>query len=106
MVKVDIGVNYYSWTLTQLNQYLSDYYNIGIDVVEQIFNQMIEVPVNTSQYYYSYYTFLNLRDYMESQLGTMQYQDFDFHKIVLDTGPAPFSIIKNEIDKFISEKDN
>jgi uncharacterized protein (DUF885 family) len=103
MIKCDIGVNYYSWTANQLKQYLNDYYDIDLNTAEDIFNQMVEVPVNVSQYYYSYFSFIELKDYMRSKAGAVKYKVYDFHKIVLDTGPAPFSIIKQEIDRFISE---
>ena len=40
---------------------------------------------------------------MRSELGDSNYSDYDFHRLVLDTGPSSFRILKAEIDKYINK---
>ena len=61
--------------------------------------QLVENPGNYAKYYYTYYQFIKLKDYMEKEIGTSFFKDYDFHKIVLDTGPCPFDILKKRLIK-------
>lgn len=103
LVRCDIGVNYDSWTKQEMSDYLDDYFSINQEGISELYEHLVENPVNTSMYYYSYYQFYKLRDYMRSELGDSNYSDYDFHRLVLDTGPSSFRILKAEIDKYINK---
>ncbi|HHU28268.1 TPA: DUF885 domain-containing protein [bacterium] len=103
ITRCDIGVNYDSWDKTQLTTYLKKYFSINEDGIDDLYFQLVENPGNYAKYYYTYYQFIKLKDYMEKEIGTSFFKDYDFHKIVLDTGPCPFDILKEEIDKNISK---
>ena len=96
---IDIGVNYEGWNLDNTKKYIV---NFGFDasMAENIYNSVIEEPANYLQYYVGYLQFVELRDKAKDKLG----KDFDlkeFNKVILDVGPAPFSVLENKVDEYI-----
>lgn len=95
--RLDIGIHYDGWTLSDTSNYLRDY---GIEddaTVKLLYNTMIEEPALYPQYGIGYLEFIELRDTAKEELG----EDFvlkDFHEFVLNIGPAPFSIIEDRLD--------
>jgi uncharacterized protein (DUF885 family) len=95
--RLDIGIHYDGWTLSDTSNYLRDY---GIEddaTVKLLYNTMIEEPALYPQYGIGYLEFIELRDAAKEELG----EDFvlkDFHEFVLNIGPAPFSIIEDRLD--------
>ncbi|MDF2952378.1 MAG: hypothetical protein K0S18_1961 [Anaerocolumna sp.] len=95
--RLDIGIHYDGWTLSDTANYLRDY---GIEddaTVKLLYNTMIEEPALYPQYGIGYLEFIELRDTAKEELG----EDFvlkDFHEFVLNIGPAPFSIIEDRLD--------
>lgn len=96
---IDIGVNYEGWTLKETEEYLTSF---GFDssAAESLYNSVIEEPANYLKYYIGYLEFVELRDKAKDKLG----KKFDlkaFNKVVLDVGPAPFSILEDKVDNYI-----
>ena len=96
---IDIGVNYEGWDLDATKSYIT---NFGYDssIAENIYNSVIEDPANYLQYYVGYLQFVELRDKAKDKLG----KDFDlkkFNKVILDVGPAPFSVLEDKVNKYI-----
>lgn len=99
--RVEIGVNYEGWTLEETEDYLSD---IGMDgsVAEDIMNYVIAEPVNYQMYCTGWLEFEELRTYAQEKLGD-RFDETKFHEVLLTTGPAPFSVVRQQVEAYIKE---
>lgn len=100
---MDIGVNYDCWTKEELVSFLKDY---GIDdkeVAENAYNIVVDDPGNYLQYVVGYLSFIDLRNTAKKELRK-KYDQKEFHTFLLDMGPAPFSVIKKYLKKWIKDK--
>ena len=97
--RVDIGINYEGWNIEECERFLGKYFNLDTIDVEDIYYDMLEVPTNYLQYYYSYYQIIDLQEDFKEMMGN-EYSDYLFHKIYLDTGPASFAILALEYQKY------
>lgn len=98
----DIGINYKGWDKMELKKYLDDFGMGENSLVNELSELVISNPANYLQYYVSYLEFWNLRCKAKQALGS----DFDskeFHRVVLDCGPAPFGVIEQQVDEYIEE---
>lgn len=98
----DIGINYEGWSKEDTVKFCKD---AGVDEssATKIFQTLVEEPALYLRYFESYMEFLELRDRAEDELG----DDFDikeFHKFILETGPAQFEIIDEWMDKWIKDQ--
>lgn len=101
---LDIQVNYYGWTRDQVAEYLGNYYDVeGSDVVNNMYYAVIENPTNYLEYYVGYLEIENLRQKAEKKLGS-RFDLKDFHKFILDIGPAPFDVIQNYFNSWLLSK--
>lgn len=98
---VDIGVNHKNWNKNKISTYLEDYGMGGKETVDQLYTLVVEDPGNYLQYYVSYLEFWNLRCKAKAQLKD-QFDLKAFHKVILDCGPAPFSVMETQVDKYIN----
>ena len=72
------------------------------DTVTWLYEAVVAEPSNYLSYYIGYKEFEALRAEAEEALGT----DFDpvsFHEFILTTGPAPFDLIREQMDVWISQ---
>jgi len=99
--RIDIGVNYEGWTIEDTKKYLTD---LGFDssVADSIFTSVTQEPANYLKYYIGYLEFNATKGYAQKQLGD-KFVLKDFNKVLLDVGPAPFSVIRKQVEKYISE---
>lgn len=100
--RVDMGVHYDGWSLADTANYLKSYI-ADPDTIRLLYNTIIEEPALYPQYGIGYLEFLNLRNTAEESLG----KDFvlkDFHKFILDIGPAQFDVIADRMENWITEK--
>jgi uncharacterized protein (DUF885 family) len=89
-VIVDILVNYYGYSVVELEQYLADNALPTLTNAQAAFKSVIEYPTNAATYYYSYRKFIELRaDYKGS--------DMQFHTAVLAAGPMSFELLRKTI---------
>lgn len=89
----DIGIHYYGWTKEDMLEFWSGYGITNTDIINEITQLIHSEPGNYLKYYVGYIEFLELLDYVQSELG----DDFslkEFHRTVLDIGPAPFTILE------------
>ena len=63
------------------------------DTARNIYKIIVEEPANYLKYYVGYLEFLDLRDEAENDLGD-RFLLKNFHAFVLQTGPAPFEVLK------------
>ena len=70
------------------------------DAAQDLYDMMVEEPGYYPQYFVGYLEFMELRDYVMNELGS----DFDevaYHKVILETGPCDFDILRKQVDKYI-----
>lgn len=100
--RVDMGVNYQGWTREETTEYMNQFGMGDEDTVTWLYEAVVAEPSNYLSYYIGYKEFEALRTEAEEALGT----DFDpvsFHEFILTTGPAPFDLIREQMDVWISQ---
>ena len=91
---MDLNINYYGWNKVQTEDYLKQYFDVGQgDVVETIYQAMKNAPSNYMAYYVGYLEIIKMRDRAQTELKD-RFQIKEFHRFLLDMGPAPFTVIE------------
>lgn len=91
--QIDVGVNYDGWSFKDTCEFLMKYGIEDRDTARNIYKIIVEEPANYLKYYVGYLEFLDLRDEAENDLGD-RFLLKNFHAFVLQTGPAPFEVLK------------
>lgn len=95
--RLDMGIHYDGWTLEQTNEFLQDFIpGITIDKVQAVYEQIIEVPNNMQMYFFSYFKIKDLRTKVQ-ELSGENFNYIDFHKHILDCGPAPLKYVEEYV---------
>lgn len=101
--RLDMGIHYEGWdadqVLTCLNKYSDNY---SIETAEAILKQLIEIPTNSQIYFFTYFKILDMRERVSAALGE-NFNELEFHKLILDCGPIPLRFVENVVDKYIEE---
>lgn len=93
---LDININYFGWTKDDLRTYMTKNYSITDEaVIDDLFYTMVENPTNYLKYYIGYLEISNMASTAKKKRGDA-FKLKDFHKFILDVGPAPFDVIKEE----------
>ena len=93
---LDIKIHEYGWTLAQVTQSLHRFGIASDDTCKEIYQYIIENPANYLKYYLGYLNFMDLRDLAEKKAGD-KFDKKEFHRFVLETGPAPFPVIEKYV---------
>lgn len=101
--RLDIGINYEGWTLSETADYLKDFGLTKSTTVDLLYTTMIEEPALYPQYGVGYLEILNLRDKAKEALGD-NFNLKEFHTFLLDIGPAQFDIIENRMNTWIKNQ--
>ena len=88
---MDLAVHYYGFTRSQVASYLGNF-GFQSSSAHALYDALLEAPANYLKYYLGYLTFLDLRDAYREQQGE-RFSLRDFHRKVLEIGPAPFPIV-------------
>ena len=94
----DMGIHYDGWSVTDTVRFFSDYGINDANAVQSVYELIIESPANYLKYYIGYLKFYELKKEMADALGN-QFSQKEFHRAVLDVGPAPFEIVYDEVEK-------
>ena len=101
---LDLNINYFGWDENQTREYLSDYYDVeNSNIVSEIYQTLIENPGYYLTYYVGYMEFCEMREQAEKELGD-KFDAKEFHKLMLDIGPAPFSVIRSRLETWLLTK--
>ncbi len=92
----DIGIHYEGWTLTDTVAFFKEYGLTDASTVEDIYNLIIGDPGNYLKYYIGYVEFLELKKYAIEKWGN-KFTQQEFHRVVLETGPVPFELLRKTI---------
>ncbi len=96
---LDLYIHYYGWDMETTADYLGEI--MGIDdeeLVESVYRQIVGNPGNYMKYYLGYLKIADMRKEAEETLGE-EFRELEFHKFLLDMGPAPFDIIEKYFEK-------
>ena len=94
----DMGIHYDGWSVTDTGRFFSDYGINDPNAVQSVYKLIIGSPANYLKYYIGYLKFYELKKEMADALGN-QFSQKEFHRAVLDVGPAPFEIVYDEVEK-------
>ena len=94
----DMGIHYDGWSVTDTVRFFSDYGINDPNAVQSVYKLIIGSPANYLKYYIGYLKFYELKKEMADALGN-QFSQKEFHRAVLDVGPAPFEIVYDEVKK-------
>lgn len=94
----DMGIHYDGWSVTDTVRFFSDYGINDANAVQSVYELIIGSPANYLKYYIGYLKFYELKKEMADTLGN-QFSQKEFHRAVLDVGPAPFEIVYDEVEK-------
>lgn len=94
----DMGIHYDGWSVTDTVRFFSDYGINDPNAVQSVYKLIIGSPANYLKYYIGYLKFYELKKEMADALGN-QFSQKEFHRAVLDVGPAPFKIVYDEVEK-------
>lgn len=94
----DMGIHYDGWSVTDTVRFFSDYGINDPNAVQSVYKLIIGNPANYLKYYIGYLKFYELKKEMADAMGN-QFSQKEFHRAVLDVGPAPFEIVYDEVEK-------
>ena len=86
----DIGIHYDGWDLTDTIEHFCSYGIEDKETISEIYKMILGNPANYLSYYIGYVEILELKKEFEGS-------QMDFHKRLLEIGPAPFGIIKERL---------
>ena len=92
----DIGIHYGGWNLERTIQFFNTYGIEDATVIQEIYKIIISDPANYLAYYVGYLEILDLKREVMKQEGD-HFAQKDFHKHLLDVGPAPFEIVRKQL---------
>ena len=96
---LDISIHYYGATYEDAHETLCTF---GIDdpqTTREIYDYIVNSPGNYLQYYVGYLEITECRDLARLKWKD-HYSDYNFHKFLLDFGPADFETIKDAIREY------
>ena len=94
----DMGIHYDGWSVTDTVRFFSDYGINDPNAVQSVYKLIIGSPANYLKYYIGYLKFYELKKEMADAMGN-QFSQKEFHRAVLDVGPAPFEIVYDKVEK-------
>lgn len=94
--RTDIGIHYDGWSLQDTVKFFSKYGIKDEKVIGEIYELIVSTPANYLKYYIGYVEFLELKKEVADKKGK-NFSQKEFHKAVLDLGPAPFSVVRKYI---------
>ncbi len=97
----DIGLHYMGWSAEDMYNFWASYGIDDINTINEITQLILSEPGNYLKYYVGYLGFLDLQAYAKELLGS-DYSMTEFHRTILDIGPAPFSILEKYFEKYYS----
>ena len=91
--RVDLGIHYEGWDLTQTGEFIRQYLDFDDSTIQELYEAVLYNPTNYMIYGIGMDEITQMRETMEEHLDDA-FDIKDFHKQLLDLGPAPFSILK------------
>ena len=94
----DIGIHYDGWSREDAIAFYKKYGIGDEDNINRIYDLILGSPGNYLKYYVGYVEFLELKKDWVKEYGSQASQK-EFHKAVLNVGPAPFKVVEKYIGR-------
>ena len=101
--QTDIGVNALGWGKAGAASYLKGFGITDPAAVDEIYQMVTADPLSYLPYCLGYIEILSLLDEAERSLGE-DFELVEFHRFMLDIGPAPFPLIRERMQGWIEEQ--
>jgi len=101
--KVDLGINYYGWTLDATTKFLTKYGFSDQSIAKEMYESMIAEPCNYPKYSIGCIAFMELKNTAQTELGD-KFNVKDFHKFLMDLGPVQFDIVEQKLQLWIANQ--
>ena len=95
---LDLSIHGQGWNLQTTADTLAVFGITDSDTCQEVFQYIVENPANYLKYYLGYLNFMDLREEVQETEGS-SFQPKEFHKNLLDIGPAPFPVVKKYLFK-------
>lgn len=97
--RADIGIHYEGWTKDKAVSYINQF--CGDEKTStKIYETLLEEPVIYLPYAVGYLEIMELKEKAQAELGD-NFNNKEFHKFLLDIGPAQFGVIEDHIEDWL-----
>lgn len=93
---LDIMIHYENMPYNQVHKMLCNFGITSPESTAAIYEYIVEEPTNYLKYYLGYLELLSLREEARALWGD-DYSAMNFHKFILDYGPAEFSTLREQL---------
>ncbi|HHV09714.1 MAG TPA: DUF885 domain-containing protein [Clostridiales bacterium] len=100
--RADIGIHYEGWKEKEVVAYVTNFISDEAKA-KKIYATLLEEPAIYLPYAVGYLEIMELRKQAKDHLQE-RFVAKDFHKFLLDIGPAPFGIIQDQLDEWLAKK--
>ena len=77
--------------------FMSNYFSVeSVESIQAAYNQLVEIPTNYQQYFFTYLKICDMYDTVNNKLGS-NFNAKEFHKYILDCGPAPLRFVEEVV---------
>lgn len=97
----EIGIHSSGWTKSDTVSFWSEY-GISDSIAEEIYLDIVAEPGSYLPYCIGYLEIMDLKAEAEKSLGTA-FSPLEFHTFLLNLGSAPFDVIHDRMEQWISE---
>lgn len=98
---LDIMIHYENTSYNQIHKTLAGFGITSPTSTSAIYKYIVEEPTNYLKYYLGYLEILALQEQAHTLWGD-SYTDYDFHKFLLDYGPADFTTLQEQLNSISS----
>lgn len=102
---LDIMIHYENTPYNQVHKTLSGFGITSPTSTSAIYEYIAEEPTNYLKYYLGYLEILSLQEEAHTLWGN-DYTLYDFHKFLLDYGPADFATLQKQLHRLYSSSSN
>ena len=103
--RVDLGVHGQGWYAEEIAEYLNDFFgsnSYAAEDMQDFYDQIVEIPTNMSQYFFSYSKIQDMHDRAVSELG-YAFDEIAFNTVILECGAAPLEYVEEAVDEYIAD---
>ncbi len=100
----DFGIHYDGWTFEEMAEFWTEFGISDLETLREVYELIVEEPAHYLKYYIGYLGFLDLKEHAKETYAG-RYSDVAFHRAVLAIGPAPFNIVKKNLDAYYVAED-
>lgn len=97
---LDLAIHGDGWTETECTSYLNAFGITDSAQIHELYLNILEEPSNYLKYYLGYLEICNLKESALALSPNMTV--YDFHKWFLETGPAPFPLLRQSLNSLKS----